>query len=104
MPIVTCSGNPHTDGTTLGTFLFFGLLTYLGAAFIWFYVPETSRLTLEEMDTIFGATGVVSADIARLEQVQREVGLATLANVQHNDSDGLAEGEHEKHAVSEKGA
>jgi len=32
-----------------GTYILFGLLTYLGAAFIWFYVPETKRLTLEEM-------------------------------------------------------
>lgn len=32
-----------------GTFVLFGLLTFLGAGFIWFYVPETKRLTLEEM-------------------------------------------------------
>lgn len=32
-----------------GTYILFGLLTYLGAAFIWFFVPETKRLTLEEM-------------------------------------------------------
>lgn len=32
-----------------GTYLLFGILTSLGAAFIWFYVPETKRLTLEEM-------------------------------------------------------
>jgi hypothetical protein len=32
-----------------GTYVLFGLLTTLGAAFIWFFVPETKRLTLEEM-------------------------------------------------------
>lgn len=32
-----------------GTYILFGLLTYLGAAFIWFIVPETKRLSLEEM-------------------------------------------------------
>ncbi len=32
-----------------GTYILFGVLTYLGAAFIWFLVPETKRLTLEEM-------------------------------------------------------
>lgn len=32
-----------------GTYILFGLLTYMGAAFIWFFVPETKRLTLEEM-------------------------------------------------------
>jgi hypothetical protein len=32
-----------------GTYIIFGVLTYMGAAFIWFFVPETKRLTLEEM-------------------------------------------------------
>lgn len=32
-----------------GTYIIFGILTYIGAAFIWFFVPETKRLTLEEM-------------------------------------------------------
>lgn len=34
---------------TYGTYLIFGILTFLGAGFIWFFVPETKRLTLEEM-------------------------------------------------------
>jgi len=36
-------------GITYGTYLLFGCLTFLGAAFVWFFVPETKRLTLEEM-------------------------------------------------------
>jgi len=32
-----------------GTYLIFGCLTFLGAAFIYFLVPETKRLSLEEM-------------------------------------------------------
>ena len=30
-------------GITYGTFILFGVLIALGAAFIWFYVPETKR-------------------------------------------------------------
>lgn len=37
------------DGITYGTYILFGLLTYLGAVFIYFVVPETKRLSLEEM-------------------------------------------------------
>lgn len=37
------------QGITYGTYIVFGVLTFLGAAFIWFFVPETKRLTLEEM-------------------------------------------------------
>lgn len=36
-------------GIPYGTYIIFGLLTSLGAAFIWFFVPETKRLSLEEM-------------------------------------------------------
>ena len=41
-----------------GTFIFFGLMTFGGGLFIWSYVPETKRLTLEEIDTLFGSVGV----------------------------------------------
>lgn len=37
------------QGITYGTYILFGVLTYLGAAFVYFFVPETKRLTLEEM-------------------------------------------------------
>lgn len=37
------------ENISYGTYLLFGLLTTIGAAFIWFYVPETKRLSLEEM-------------------------------------------------------
>lgn len=58
-----------------GTYIIFGLLTYLGAAFIWFYVPETKRLTLEEMDIIFGSEGTAQADNERMEEINAEIGL-----------------------------
>jgi len=43
------------SGISYGTYLIFGILTFGGAAFVWFFVPETKRLTLEEMDVIFGS-------------------------------------------------
>lgn len=46
---------------TYGTFIFFGILTFGGAVFIWLGVPETKRLTLEEMDVLFGSVGVAEA-------------------------------------------
>ncbi|OKL61947.1 hypothetical protein UA08_02233 [Talaromyces atroroseus] len=60
---------------TYGTFIFFGLMTLLGAGFVWLYVPETKQLTLEEMDVIFGSQGVAVADKERMEQIYRELGL-----------------------------
>lgn len=48
-----------------GTYIFFGLLTFGGAAFIWLFFPETKGLSLEEMDVIFGSVGIASADEER---------------------------------------
>ncbi|KAG7140916.1 Zinc-type alcohol dehydrogenase-like protein C16A3.02c like [Verticillium longisporum] len=49
-------------GITYGTYIIFGLLIYTGAAFVWFFVPETKRLSLEEMDLVFGSEGTAQAD------------------------------------------
>lgn len=70
---------PYPDLTNyLGTYLIFGILTFIGAAFIWFVVPETKRLTLEEMDVVFGSQGVAQADRDRMEAINREIGLDVL--------------------------
>ena len=65
------------SGITYGTYIIFGLLTFMGAAFIWFYVPETKRLTLEEMDVLFGADTTAQQDFERMEAVNRDIGLKT---------------------------
>lgn len=63
---------------TYGTYILFGVLTYMGAAFIWFVVPETKRLTLEEMDVIFGSEGTAAADRERMDEINHEIGLDRL--------------------------
>ncbi|KAF2754961.1 MFS sugar transporter-like protein [Pseudovirgaria hyperparasitica] len=69
---------------TYGTYIFFGLLTFLGAGFVWWYVPETKGLTLEEMDILFGSEGIAAADKERMKEIEQEVGLNNLlgSNVQ----------------------
>lgn len=66
------------SGISYGTYIIFGLLTYLGAAFIWFIVPETKRLTLEEMDVVFGSEGTAASDFERMEEINKEIGLDAL--------------------------
>lgn len=70
-PETECSFNLTQEGT----FILFGCLITMGAAFIWFFVPETKQLTLEEMDIVFGSSGVAAADQARMDEINREVGL-----------------------------
>ncbi|KAM0473654.1 hypothetical protein ACHAPX_008059 [Trichoderma viride] len=73
------------QGITYGTYILFGVLTYLGAAFIYFFVPETKRLTLEEMDIIFGSEGTARADFERMEEINNEIGLNAILYSQHPD-------------------
>lgn len=77
-----------------GTYLLFGCLTFLGAAFIWFYVPETKRLTLEEMDVIFGSEGTAQADFERMAEINSEIGLDALLR-QNNGAQGDGVLKHE---------
>lgn len=67
------------SGISYGTYLIFGILTFIGAGFIHFFVPETKRLTLEEMDVIFGSEGTAQADFERMEEINKEIGLDRLA-------------------------
>ncbi|KAI0827510.1 general substrate transporter [Hypoxylon sp. FL0890] len=80
-----------------GTYILFGLLTFMGAGFIWFFVPETKRLTLEEMDVIFGSEGTAQADFERMEEINREIGLtAMLQGIGGNSSTQDVEEKKEK--------
>jgi MFS family permease len=85
---------------TYGTYILFGLVIILGAVFIWFFVPETKRLTLEEMDTIFGSEGAALKDQERMAEINHEIGLAALSGgspaPSYNDTKIVGD---EKHAV-----
>jgi len=89
------------SGITYGTYLIFGILTFMGAAFIWFYVPETKRLTLEEMDVIFGSEGTAQADHERMAEINREIGLDAMLRA-HNTAGGSPPGERDSSLEKEK--
>jgi hypothetical protein len=60
-------------------------------------VPETKRLTLEEMDLVFGSSGVAAADRERMAQINREIGLdSRLYGEQQSDDDKEATALDEK--------
>lgn len=65
---------PMMEHIRYGTFIFFGIFSFLGGLFI-FTIPETSRLTLEEMDTIFGSESVAKEDQERQDAIYRRIGL-----------------------------
>jgi len=63
---------------TYGTYIFFGVSTTVAIAFIYWFVPETKGLSLEEMDLIFGSSGLSSADSARMKEISIEIGLTRI--------------------------
>lgn len=44
---------PLVEKTNYGAYLFFSVFCLLSVIFTWFYIPETNRRTLEEMDVVF---------------------------------------------------
>lgn len=63
-----------------GTFIIFGVLITIGGGFIFFFTPETSKLTLEEMDRVLGSSGVAAADNERTLMINREIGFDQTVN------------------------
>ncbi|KZT55151.1 general substrate transporter [Calocera cornea HHB12733] len=64
---------------TYGTFLFFGIFSLLGGFYIWFFVPETKGLTLEEIDEAFGDTsGTAIKDQEHQAVIAKRIGLEAL--------------------------
>lgn len=55
--------------------------------YVWFFVPETKNRTLEEMDELFGSTGMAAEDAITKARIEREIGLLALLG---------EEGEHEE--------
>lgn len=88
-----------------GTYIFFGLFTAMGAAFILFFFPETKGLTLEEMDTLFGSIGTAEREKERWREVHAEVGLTELlrkAGVYSGSDDHVAGTDLEKPVLDTK--
>jgi MFS family permease len=70
-------------GMGYGTFIFFGAICFIAAGFVWWFVPETKNLTLEEMDEVFGdAAGSATADRERLDRIYVELGLFSAQEVE----------------------
>ncbi|EJT96717.1 general substrate transporter [Dacryopinax primogenitus] len=64
---------------TYGTFLFFGIFSLMGGFYIWFFVPETKGLTLEEIDEAFGdTTGTAVKDEEHQAAIAKRIGLIAL--------------------------
>lgn len=61
------------------------------------------RLTLEEMDLVFGSSGIAQADQERMRQINIEIGLArAMGYEQDNSSDEKVAGAASKESAAEE--
>jgi hypothetical protein len=49
----------YTNVSRFYAFYFFAGINVLLVAFVWFFVPETKKVSLEEMDAVFGGANHV---------------------------------------------
>lgn len=96
---VGISTSPFLHASDFGAFIFFGCITTIGALYVYFFVPETKGRTLEEMDELFGATGMATEDAKLKERIEREIGLLALLGEGDQGSD---DEENEKRGTSTK--
>lgn len=53
---------------TYGTFLFFGSMTVIGALYVWFFLPETQGVSLEDMDALFSCKGFARQKMKQFDE------------------------------------
>jgi hypothetical protein len=75
---VGISTSPFISTSQFGAFIFFGCVTVVAALWVYFLLPETKGLTLEEMDELFGDAGFAEADQALKTRIERDIGLTAL--------------------------
>ncbi|KAJ5948963.1 hypothetical protein N7454_002270 [Penicillium verhagenii] len=83
---VAISTSKFISKTSYGAFIFFGLVTTIGALYVYFFVPETRGRTLEEMDEIFGATSFAASDEELRVRIEQAIGLYALLGVGEGES------------------
>jgi hypothetical protein len=78
-------------------------VTTIAIIYVIFFVPETRGRTLEEMDELFGTSGMAAADAVRKTRIEREIGLLALVGVEgpENDEKKIEEVSHSEEYVRE---
>jgi hypothetical protein len=64
------------EAITFGTFYFFLAFCLILIVWVYFCVPETKGLRIEEMDQVFGGNQGVE-DMARIADIRRRLGISS---------------------------
>ncbi|TFK45702.1 hexose transporter [Heliocybe sulcata] len=81
---------PLVQDTGKGAFIFFAVFSALSWVFVYFFVPETRRKTLEEMDAVFGDhTG--AAEQARREAITKRIRETRVDDIDYEEKEKRGE-------------
>jgi hypothetical protein len=67
------------------------------AAFVWYFIPETKKITLEEIDTLFGGSNHVEkgADLLHVEDAHHaNLGVDNMDGQHNLDTIAVTESKH----------
>lgn len=74
---------------TYGVFLFYGMMTFLGGLFVFFYVPETMGKALEDMDILFGQKGLARQQMRSFDEWKKAQMTQQGVEKENNDYEGV---------------
>lgn len=87
---------------TYGIFLFYGVMTVLGGVFVYFFLPETNGLVLEDMDPLFEAKGFARTQMKVFEEMRRRDRGAVVGGGGGGEVEGESEGKESREVREEE--
>jgi hypothetical protein len=99
---VAMSTPDFVAAASYGAYIFLGLMCVIGAAYVFWFVPETSQRSLDEIDELFGdASGRAQREAEMLHQAMSDVGLLAFvgAEKQADREDLKNEKSHVEHSA-----
>ncbi|KAF2093306.1 MFS quinate transporter QutD [Rhizodiscina lignyota] len=85
---------------TYGTFLFYGSITVLGGVFVFFFVPETNGMALEDMDILFEAKGFARQQMRTYREWKKSQQVVIEGKDVEQDEQGTDVGQTKDEAVT----
>ncbi|KAG7666150.1 uncharacterized protein J8A68_000308 [[Candida] subhashii] len=78
-----------------GAYIFLGLMCFFGAAYVYFFCPETKGRTLDEIDELFGDTSGTSKREREIHnRILKDVGLLDLMGIKDEEDNEKTEEVH----------
>jgi hypothetical protein len=100
---VAISTPDFVAAASYGAYIFLGLMCIIGAAYVYWGVPETAGRSLDEIDELFGdASGRSAREAGMLHQAMADVGLLRFVGDKNTAGSPGGSYDHHTHNAGEK--